>query len=137
MVALFGCGSGKLATVKVSGTVTFEGQPLAGAMVNFSPKTAGAGHPGYAVTDTGGRYKLQTLLGNPDAGTTPGEYDVYIVKMEETPPTDSGLAGGSSATVFRPPPKSLIPDRYSSTATSGLTATVKNKNNVIDFELTN
>jgi len=131
-----GCDSGKLATVRVSGTVTFDGAPLDGATVTFTPKTEGQGHPAYGITDVNGRYQLQTFLGAANAGTTPGDYLVFVTKREQS--EGSGVSGaptaGSSAP---PPPKSLIPERYGKAETSELTATVENKkDNVIHFDLT-
>jgi len=121
-LALIGCGGGsKLATVKVSGTVTLDGAPLADALVTFTPKTAGVGNPGYGKTDASGRYQLSTSSGAVDAGTTPGDYLVSVIKAEVN---ESGSA------------KSLIPVRYSNAGKSGLTATVENKrSNEINFEL--
>jgi len=131
-----GCGDGKLSTINVSGTVTFDGQPLAGATVNFSPQSS-EGQPAYGVTDADGKYKLQTLLGNPDAGTTPGEYAVTISKTEKE--VSTGMSEGSSkrdTSAPPPPPKSLIPERYGRADKSGLTATVGKESTVINFDLT-
>jgi hypothetical protein len=50
LILTTGCGSGKLATVVVTGTVTLNGVPLDDATVNFSPKVEGQGHPAFAVT---------------------------------------------------------------------------------------
>ena len=131
-VALVGCGgSGGLATVKVSGIVTFDGEPLAGASVTFDPKTPGQGHEGFATTDANGRYQLSTALGAADAGTTPGDYLVAIRKTEEDPNAPPPARG------FLPRTISVIPERYAQTGTSGLTATVENKrSNEINFALT-
>jgi hypothetical protein len=140
---LNGCGGG-LKTVNVTGTVTFDGEPLAEATIAFSPETSGEGHPGYAITDVNGHYKLQTLLGNPDAGTTPGKYLVTVSKMEKSATTTTSsddpeymrqIEMGRMGTP--PPPKSLIPVSYGNMTTSGLSATVENKKeNVFDFNLT-
>jgi hypothetical protein len=137
MVVLCGCSGSKLATVKVSGTVTLDGVPLDDATVTFTPKTEGQGHPAYGITDTNGRYQLQTFLGAVNAGTTPGDYLVSVTKREKS--GGEGVSGSpSSGTGPPPPPKSLIPEKYGKTETSELTATVENKkNNVIDFDLTN
>lgn len=132
-----GCGNGKLATIKVTGKVTFDGVPLAGAMVNFSPKSS-EGHPAYGTTDGEGNYTLQTFLGNADAGTTPGEYIVTITKTEGGE-VSTGMPEGKStsdSSAPPPPPKSVIPERYGSSAQSGLSATVSKENRVFDFDLT-
>jgi len=134
LVLTVGCGDGKLATIKVTGTVTYEGEPLAGASIAFSPKIQGEGHPAYGITDANGNYTLQTQLGNVDGGTTAGEYTVIISKREQTTPT--GATGTVIANTGPPPvPKSLIPERYEQAATSGLTATVSRESKVFNFNL--
>ena len=134
-VALTGCSDGKLKTLKVTGTVTYEGKPLADAMVSFSPKTQGQGNPAYGNTDANGRYKLQTHLGVADGGTTPGEYTVIISKREKNEPLPQSDGPSGTPPPVPPIPKSLIPERYENAATSGFTATVSKSNNVFDFEL--
>ncbi|MDR0328530.1 MAG: hypothetical protein LBI05_09580 [Planctomycetaceae bacterium] len=132
-----GCGDGSISTLKVTGTVTLDGVPLPNANINFTPKSEGQGNPGYAITDEKGTYKLQTLLGAAEAGTTPGDYDVYITCVARGE-VWSASPGGASA---GPPSSarssgSLIPERYGSTATSGLSATVAKGKLVHDFALT-
>ena len=134
-VVLFGCGGSKLATVKVSGTVTLNGAPLDDATVTFTPKTEGQGHPAYGITDNNGCYQLQTSLGVVNAGTTPGDYLVSVTKREKS--GGEGVSGSpSGGNSPPPPPKSLIPEKYGKAGTSGLSATVEKKNNVINFDLT-
>jgi hypothetical protein len=127
-----GCGDGRLRTIVVTGTVTFDGEPLEGASVTFTPQSEG--HPAFGITNANGRYTLQTILGNPDAGTTPGDYEVAITKLEVLPPrTEEEEALGLPP----PRPRSLIPERYGATATSGLNAAVRRgESNVFNFDLT-
>jgi len=130
-VFLIGCGDGGLATVGVSGTVTYNGEPVANASITFTPKTQGVGHPGYGTTDEKGVYLLQTSQGKADAGTTPGDYLVAIRKVEVDPNAPPPAPGYPAQT------RSVIPTRYAQTGTSELTATVENKrSNVFDFALT-
>jgi len=140
LTLISGC-SDRIATIKVTGTITLDGQPLAGANVNFSPKVEGEGNPGFGVTDANGRYTLQTLAGAADAGTTPGEYLVTVTKTasQAPPPTSdeleemerSGIRYDSAATAA-----SLVPPRYGRRDESGLTALVeKGKQNVFNFDL--
>ena len=75
-----GCSDGRLKTEPVSGVITLDGAPLADATVSFHPKESGAGAAGFARTNEKGEYLLQTIQGNPDAGTLPGEYSVTIAK---------------------------------------------------------
>jgi hypothetical protein len=130
-VFLIGCGGGGLATNKVTGTVTVDGEPLANASITFTPKTQGVGHPGYGTTDEKGVYLLQTSQGQAEAGTTPGDYLVAIRKSEVDPDAPPPAPG------YPPVTRSVIPVRYAQTSTSGLVATVENKrSNEINFELT-
>jgi len=132
-----GCGDGKIATLRVTGTITFDGEPLPNANINFTPKTVGQGNPAYAVTDENGFYRLQTLLGAAEAGTTAGEYDVYITCIERgeiwDPPPGPPQAPPPSAMRA---PRSIIPEKYGSTATSGLSAKVERGSIVHNFALT-
>ena len=75
-----GCGNKGLKTDVVTGKVTFNGEPLEGASVRFSPVASETGNIASGMTDKDGLYKLQTMLGEADAGTTPGEYIVTVSK---------------------------------------------------------
>ncbi|MDR1385653.1 MAG: carboxypeptidase-like regulatory domain-containing protein [Planctomycetaceae bacterium] len=135
-----GCNKTKaIKTDIVTGKVTFNGTPFAGATVNFTPKVGASGNPAYAVTAEDGTYKLQTLLGNPDAGTTPGEYVVTISRTENAPSgkkiSDPDHPG---KTLDEMRPKEVLPIKYKNTKTTPLTATVvADQANTFDFELTN
>jgi len=82
---LTGCSDGKLKTEPVRGVVTLDGKPLAEAAVSFVPKNDGEGAPGFGRTNEKGEYILQTMAGNPNAGTLPGEYIVTISKYKSVP----------------------------------------------------
>jgi len=121
--------------VPVSGTITLEGKPLAGASVMYVLKTGGP--PVTAVTDSQGKYELSTLT--PGDGALEGDYQVAIVAYRVTgvsadPASDPsqqlpGAQGGERVTW-------IAPMRYSDLKTSGLTATVSaDQENVIDFDL--
>jgi hypothetical protein len=80
LVAL-GCSRGPQ-FVAVSGRVTLDGEPLAGASVQFSPvappgsvEAPGPGSTG--VTDADGRYTL-TVVGGDRPGAVTGEHQVRI-----------------------------------------------------------
>ncbi len=131
---LAGCGGNELGTVGVTGTVTYQDQPVAGANVTF----AADGSPlALGTTDDKGVYTL-TTTGSP--GAVPGAHKVYISKMESSgdtsqlKPEDMETMSGDNA----PEAKSLIPKKYNNPATSGLTATVTDdaSANVFDFSLT-
>jgi len=136
IACLAGCPGGKLATEGVTGTVTLDNKPLAGASVGFSPKTEGQGHPGYALTDEDGKYVLQTILGNANAGTTTGEYIVTISK-KESPEMQVAEYG---STDYKPPmggsqPKETLPSVYTDPKTTPFSASVQKGKNTFDFDL--
>lgn len=134
LAAIAGCSEGPIATESVVGVVTLDGQPVADAMVNFSPATPGQGAPSYGKTDEKGQYKLQTLLGAADAGTTPGEYVVSVSKSV-LKPTGKVNVSPEGKEIPEEKPEELLPVKYTDTKTSGLTASVKQGANEINFDL--
>jgi hypothetical protein len=70
-----GCAD-KNKPVSVSGTVTFEGQPLANANVALIPEEGGTGRMAFGQTDAGGKFRLTTW--RPDDGAVPGTYKVTV-----------------------------------------------------------
>src|SRR4051812_17104774 len=114
--------TGAKPTKKVTVTVTYKGAPVEGAMVTFvnqdGPPTANG------RTDAQGKARLKTYIDGD--GATLGTHKVMIEKSE--------AVGGQSLSTDdpkydpnAPPPtvKYLVPQKYSSIATSGLTAEVK------------
>ena len=140
-VTLFamGCGSGKLKTEEVTGTITYDGKPLPNATINFTPAEGSAGVPGFGSTDENGVYRLQALQGEADAGTVPGKYLVSVIATEMVP-TGKKITTyddvGNIIKVDETKPKTLIPARYSDVQKSELTATVEAGGGVFDFNLT-
>jgi len=114
-----GCGS-KNDLAKVKGTVTLNGQPLEGAIVEFRPATA-EGSPSAAQTDAKGRYELMYTFTT--AGAMPGEHVVSI----RTADTCFDDEGNEIERVER------IPARYNSQ--TELTRTVEPGRNTFDFDL--
>lgn len=133
VVAVSGCGDGKLKTYPVTGTVTYKGEPLEGATVGFTPKTEGEGHGGFAITNDKGFYQLQTTRGHVNAGTTPGEYYVTIIKVKMVK-TGRFTPGYGGERIEEEEAVSLIPEKYCSGA-GGLTATVVKGKNEFNFDL--
>lgn len=140
---VMGCGErSPMPTVPVSGTVTYDGQPVAGAEVVFM--TEGAPRAAGGRTDAQGMYRLMTFKEND--GAIVGTHTVTISKSEEdlsgmdaaSPDADYGAAmaavasGGPSTTGMR----GGIPAKYGDPKTSDLTAVVTDDGpKVIDFEL--
>ena len=115
-------GSGShLPTVKATGTVRYQGQPVADADVTFNNQAAG--QTGTAKTDSAGRFSLSTF--GKDDGVVPGEQKVAIRRVDvidNTPPGVDVSAGGQSVP---PTIRWLVPEKYSNAATSGLSVEVK------------
>lgn len=120
VVATLGCSQRSRAnrpkTHAVKGTVTLAGAPVADATVTFLPDGGGRGAVGSTGAD--GRYLLTTFQRND--GAVAGTYKVTVVKM-----TPGGPEPGPNYRGPRPEePKHLLPARYASAKSSGLTATV-------------
>lgn len=116
------CGSGDGPRLHpVTGRVFFEDRPAAGATVVFHPASAATGdyRPG-AVVGQDGTYKLRTYPHG--EGAPEGDYVVLVTWFEDPPPGKEAVA----------PTKSRLPARYADRDQSGLKATVKAGDNVIE-----
>jgi hypothetical protein len=115
-------------TVAVTGTVTVNGSPLEGASVTFHPIEGSENVlASQAVTDAAGRFRLATHVGGGrfKDGIVPGKYSVVVTKLD-TAAISSTLA----------PPKNLLPEKYDSPTTSGLSAEVSaDKENDFKFSI--
>ena len=122
---IMGCGgeaSDQPDLGNVNGTVTLDGEPLAGAMVVFSPEK---GRSSMAITNDEGQYDL--LYVGDTRGAKLGTHQISITTAQ----TDSEEeAGGEEATPF----KENIPAKYNTEST--LTEEIQVGDNQIDFELT-
>ena len=82
---LVGCGKKVVKTEGVTGTITLDGAPLADCNVYFLAVEKGSGTlDSFAKTDASGNYKLQTMTGAANAGTTPGKYKVQAESSNGT-----------------------------------------------------
>lgn len=136
LIALVGCMSGKddrPMRVPATGKVIYQGKPVEGAHVTFAPQGQGL-NSAFGTTDAAGVFKLSTF--EVDDGAQPGSYAVSIAKTV----TEGGAPQGAPVNTGTPPPPpkttELLPVRYKTAATSGLTATVaKGAANEFSFEL--
>jgi hypothetical protein len=90
--AAAGCGgaSKPYRTAAVSGCITLDGRPLAGARVTFTPihdpRTGSASGPeAHGETDADGRYALKTVFGDRGATVGPNRVMVSTLKTEPNP----------------------------------------------------
>jgi hypothetical protein len=135
---LAGCGDGSPTTYPVTGVVKHNGSLVEGAIVSFVPTDAES-QTATATTDATGKYSLAAM---------PGGYKVSVTKYEGgSPPAASGSGSAASADGEMPADytgasdapapvyKNLLPAKYASVETSGLTATVGSKAETLDFNL--
>jgi len=133
VAVLCGCDrSADPSLVPVTGTVTADGQPLAGARVTFIPKDGTPGFGGTGKTDGSGNYMLAGSRDNA-AGIPPGEYRVAISKR--LMPDGSDVPDNDNTPPMMSPARESLPVGYSNPATTQLTATVHPGGGPIDFAL--
>ncbi len=119
-VLLSGCGGDGVRPV--SGLVTYQGQPVAGADVMFTPTE---GKPSHGITDEEGRYELTTE--KPGDGAWIGTHQVTVQKMER-------VAGAAADDPYAKM-ENVLPAKYAQG--SSLTVTVKDESkNEIPLPLT-
>lgn len=127
----------------VSGTVTYNGQPLEKGDIAFVAEDMKSNF-GAGGTIVKGEYKLST--GGNNDGAAAGKYKVLVTSREEF--SDKAKAEFQKATGLdnpKLPPhmtakaqaeaKSLIPPGYGDTRTTTLTAEVKPESNTLNFTL--
>ncbi|HEY2250329.1 MAG TPA: hypothetical protein VGH74_04680 [Planctomycetaceae bacterium] len=125
-----GCGGAKTPDLfAVSGQVTFQGQPVPGAKLVFIPQNEDPKSlprdRSRGETDADGNFEM-TWGADQIAGSPAGNYKVIVFAYQ-----DLGEAHDDEIT-----PPSLIPEKYNSPITSGLTATVtEDDENVVNFDL--
>jgi hypothetical protein len=146
MVVVLGCSgddSGLGRRYKVTGKVTYKGEPVAHGTVNFLPSKPPPPEGRAATGDLKDGYYSLVTTGNDD-GALPGEYKVAIVALDvdlaaaAAPKEQGGMIhqGDPAHQKAQKNAKKLIPTKYTSGETSGLTATVGTSSNKFDFELT-
>jgi hypothetical protein len=89
LAGLVGCAASeddRIKLVKVTGTVTADGKPLAGVLVSFLPAM---GSPSFApATGESGSDGSYTLYCKNRAGAAPGKYKVIIAPAKSAPVED-------------------------------------------------
>lgn len=120
-----GCSKGpSINTVPVTGKVTLDNQPLAGATVTFisaAPPGANAPPmPATGITGADGSYTLITMAsgGQMADGVPPGNYKVTVTKQQAAPAQPNPMAGmnGLSDEERAKKVQSMSPDELSKMA---------------------
>jgi hypothetical protein len=119
----FGCGDSK-SPAKVTGTITLNGNPLAGAEVTFTPDDGTRISQGN--TDDKGKYELWFSATANGAAVGTHRVSIRVASSDAyVPPSrDSDVP---------PPPRETIPSKYNTE--TELTATLKRGKQVVNFDL--
>lgn len=142
-----GCGDdGGLSTrYTVSGKVTYKGEPVKKAVINFVPNDP-EGHPAGGTVENG-HYELTTLT--PKDGALPGKYKVTIddrhLDADAMRSEADAVAKKKGVTYTAIPQelqakalkslKSSLPGKYQTASTSDFEVEVKSQPNAINLEL--
>jgi hypothetical protein len=117
-----GCGAAGPKTAPVTGKVIYKGQPVPSGTVSFIPAS---GTAATGEIDADGSFRLTTFRDGD--GAILGLHKVVIVAMQDM---SKKLP---EERVPLPPP--IVPDRYTSLATTDLSADVKEGPNAFTFDL--
>jgi hypothetical protein len=135
LVAFVGCSqSGSFS--RVSGKVTFNGEPVEGARVTFVGTTEArdGSHEEYSSrTDSSGKYAISGVKKSP--GIPPGVYKVVVTKL--TPKTGARISEALDPTQLEMSGlgTNALPNEYASAQTTKLSADLDPGKNVKDFDL--
>lgn len=117
-----GCDNSGLVVVK--GKVSFNDEPVKSGTITFAADDKPSA---YGEITADGTYALMTQ--DPGDGATPGAYKVIVVAMQD----QANLLPEERS----PLPAPIVPTKYTSFATTDLTANVEpGKDNEINFNLT-
>jgi hypothetical protein len=143
--SLAGCGSsaGRPKLGKVSGKVTYKGQPVTAGTVTFTPITGKGGESGDIASgqiESDGSYTLTTF--DTGDGAVLGQHAATVVMREGSADMKSlNLPPGSDPSkpgTIQPRyvlPKLATPKRFSDPSTTPLKYTVREGTNTFDLEL--
>ncbi len=138
-----GCGQSGTPVEYVRGVVTLDGAALEGATVIFSPK-ASEGMVASGRTQTDGSFTLNAQGAKPGAGTTAGDYNVTISKVEVPEfvgiSTDDPRYGTPEQErleqeAANAEPTVIVPEKYNKAETSPFTAKVESGSNTFTFDV--
>jgi len=124
--ALVGCSGGQAENpdwpkrYPASGTVTYQGKPIEGAEVTFTSRIGNS--TGAGKTDSSGRFKLTTHIEGDGVVAGPQEVAIHRVNVVDKTPKDVDVSAGGVA--IPPEITWIIPEKYSISSKSGLSANV-------------
>lgn len=132
MVLIAACGPSRPKTAPVSGVVTLDGKPVAGASVMLTPDDGG--RPALGETDAEGKFTLTTF--EPGDGALVGKHHVTVRKVEISgvQADRDGLSGAPIPGGIRE--KWIIPKKYSNAKEWNHTVEVKSSLEPLKLQLT-
>ncbi len=140
-VLFTGCSksSGLKGLVKVKGSITLDGAPLEGASIMLVPTVMSDTVRGASGTsDASGNFEITTI--EKGDGAFPGDYKVTVVKKEpvgKVPTPEEMQAAAAKGQSLNVQYKSVIPDRYGASSTSGIAVKIESgQKDPIKIELT-
>ena len=133
MITIAGCGASNPPTTPVTGTVTYDGEPLEGATITMTPEAGSTGsRSASGISDASGNFTITTVFpdGQSVDGALGGSYTVRVSKLEaDEQPANDGMvdeAEGDPSAAYMdmvnmmsedgedPGPESLINEVFSS-----------------------
>jgi hypothetical protein len=139
LILVNGCSDGTVRTEPVEGKVTLDGKPVDNAVITLDSVGISPAVTAVGETDAEGIYRLTMYpKGAFGKGTLSGEYEVSVKKREAVPMPEKTVKSDDPETKDYVPVRiiDIVPKKYHSKQTSGLTATVVRGKNQIDFPLT-
>ena len=95
MITIAGCGASTPPTTPITGTVTYDGEPLEGATITMTPEAGSTGSRSASGTsDASGNFIIKTVFpdGSTGDGAVAGSYTIRVSKLEvEERPDDDGM----------------------------------------------
>jgi hypothetical protein len=127
LVVVLGC-SGEEQRIVVTGTVTFDGQPIDNGTVLFIPEgdSGSQTRPKFGTQIVNGKYAFE-----PNFGPVPGKYKVTITWDKKT-----GRKISTGDLIDTEETAQVLPPKYNSEEETVLQVTVSRRENKHDFALT-
>lgn len=138
VLAVFGgCGrSNGPVTIPVRGEVLYQGSPLKEGLVVYLPKNSDDSRQASGKIEADGSFVLTTF--KKGDGVVPGEYAIVVYPYDSPAGAERTREQiEAAAQTGAPRPATMIPERYSDPAASGLTDTINDEHSgVKQIELT-
>ncbi|MFM7318436.1 MAG: hypothetical protein ACKO5E_15940 [bacterium] len=130
-LVLAGCG-GEPGLARVKGRITYKGKPVEKGEVFFTPEEPGK-RGARGIIDSSGNYALSTYESGD--GAYVGKHRVNVISQGPDKPIPPKMKGRMMEEDMQGTGDPLIPRKYFSAQSSGLSADVANSSNQFDFDL--